>query len=329
MAVGGRSLPRDLDRTGDNLLPCADIKCGSPSSFLSFTRSAFCHVTGSPKSTPSASLSMSPPGQFPPELVGRVIDELGGAYRRHPSIPSGTSAYTALRACSLVSKKWIPRSRAHMFRKVKIREDKGQLTITPPAFVLPYVKKLEVDSSYQPRVEVSSIPDLLNAFAAAPIECLKITGGTLVDKRACIKEFIDAHSTTLRKIKFQHCSLSAHNITDVILDRRLVEILCLADCELENLPPGRLRITGKPASGQPPEPSGLELRISGGDPMEGPVPIVTIVSELPYRFSKLNVDHAATGEGAEEAANALIKANGNTLSSLYVHVLAGMSEQLY
>jgi len=50
-----------------------------------------------------------------------------------------------------------------------------------------------------------------------------------------------------------------------------------------------------------------------------------MIVQLPYRFSKLEIDHFT--EGPPEAMTArseLIKANGNTLSSPRIHIFAGM-----
>ena len=268
---------------------------------------------------------------FPLQLVNQVIDELGKAYRQNrdlfPLFPhQDGDAYAALRECTLVSKKWTARSRSHMFKKIKIKGDKRTPFISPPPFILPYVKGLEVYYGHQP-TKSTSISDFLKAFVTAPIECLLITGGDIIEERACIQESIDAHSATLQTVEFQSFKLSAHNIVDVLLGRHRPKSLRLVDCVCERLPPpGQPLIADTPDPKAHPKAVEMELSISGGDPFEGSADIVTMVARLPYRFSKLDVEHVVAGEGTTEATNALIKANAEVLSSLQVHFLAGTFE---
>ena len=265
---------------------------------------------------------MSAHRAFPLQLVNQVIDELGAAHRWDRNC----FAYATLHACALVSKKWTARSRAHLFRKVKIIGNKHNPTVTPPASILPYVKELEVYYGHNP-TQPTSIGDLLKAFVATPIEYLGITGGVLVDERACIRESIDTHSATLQTVEFQSCSLSAYNIVDILLGRHRLRSLRLDDCKCQQLPP-----PGQPLIADAPGPNGcsktieLELGISGGDPFEGSACIAEMVARLPYQFSKLDVDHIVAGEEATETTNALIKANADALSSLRVRFFAGMFE---
>lgn len=270
---------------------------------------------------------MSAHGAFSPQLVNQVIDELGEAYHwdrdRFPHFTRPCDSYKALRACTLVSKRWLARSRVHLFRRVKIDGAKYEPTIDiPPASILPYIKELEIYYDYQP-TQTTSIANVLQAFTAAPIECLGITGGVLDDKRACIQESVDAHSATLQTVEFQSCSLSAYNIADILLGHHRLRNLRLVDCKREKLPP-----PGQPLIADTPDPGSkvveLELHISGGDIWEGPACIVTMVARLPYRFSRLDIDHLVAGEGTTEATNALVKANADVLSFLRVHFIAGM-----
>jgi len=267
-------------------------------------------------------------GSFPLQLVNLVAGELV-AYRNDPTwSPHHTGAYEALYACALVSKKWAGCSRAHLFKNVKIEvRGEGRPTLLPPRSILPYIKGLELLCSrqsftgYWPTQEAST-PDLLKAFSTAPIERLGITGGTLVAQRDCIQEFINAHSATLRKVEFRGCSLSAYNIADVILGHRCVKDLHLVDCQSERFPaPGRPLITDARS-----KVAELELHISGDDPAEGPADMAAMIARLPYRFSTLDIDHLPTEESPEAmtATSELIKANGDALSSLRIHIFAGM-----
>jgi hypothetical protein len=262
-------------------------------------------------------------GAFPLQLVNQVIDELGAAYRwKYPSL---RSQYIApLRACSLVSKRLTARSRTHLFRKVTIEGEKHKPTIAPPASILPYIKELEVYYGHRP-THPASIGDFLKAFAAAPIEHLGITGGILVDERACIRESIDTHSATLQTVEFGGCLLSAYNIFDILLGHHRLRNLRLDGCECQELPPpGQPLIADAPGPNARSKAAELELGIFGGDPFEGSASIVTMVARLPYKFSRLDFDHIVAGEEATEATNALIEANANVLSSLRVRFIAGM-----
>jgi len=274
---------------------------------------------------------MSPHSVFPPQVVDLVIGELADSHENYPTwSPRYTGAYEALRSCALVSKKWAGRSRVRLFEAVKVEVCEGRPALLPPPSILPYVRKLEVLCSpqsftgYWPKEEPST-PDLLKAFSTAPIERLVITGGALANQRGCVQEFINAHSATLQTVGFKGCSLSAHNISDIVLGNRCVKRLHLTDCKSERLPPGRPLIADTPGPGARSKVAELELYISGDDPEDGPADMATMIARLPYRFSKLDVDHRPTEEPeAMTATSELIKANGDTLSSLRIHIFAGM-----
>ena len=274
---------------------------------------------------------MSPHGAFPPQLVNLVIDELNHTYqnRKYPSFaPDRVKAYKTLHACALVSKKWTARSRAHLFEKVRIETQEGRPIPTPPAPILLYIKRLEIRCGRR-ATQVDSTAELLKAFSTSPIEHLGITGGVLADKRIYIQEFIAGHSATLHTVKFKDCSLSAHNIGDIVLGRHNLKCLQLVYCECEELQlPDNPLTTDISDPGAHPKATELELSITGGDAEEGPARVVAMVAQLPYRFSTLRVDHVVAGDGATEATNALIKANGCVLSSLRIHLLAGTFESL-
>lgn len=273
---------------------------------------------------------MSTPKVFPPQVINLVIDELGDAHWNSSDFSRRrVGAYEALRACALVSKKWTISSRSNLFRKVKIEVHNGQPPRTPLAPILPYIKELEISSGYQP-TQIASIAGLLKTFSMSPIEQLGITGGELADKRDCIQEFIVAHSATLRTVEFQNCSVSAYNIMDIAMGRYGLERLRLVDCTTERPSPGHPPIADTQNPGAHSKASDLELCISTDNPMEGPVDVVDMVTQLPCRFSKLNVAHLPTEESpdAMNATTALIKANARALSSLCIHIFAGVFEPL-
>ena len=271
---------------------------------------------------------MSPHGIFPLQVVDLVIGELADAHEQQIRVFSHRyiGPCKTPRSCALASKKWADRSRARLFEKVKVEVREGRSTLLPPPSILPYVKKLEVvcnkqPFAYRPPYEAST-PDLLKAFLAAPVERLRITEGALANQRVCIQEFIDAHSTTLQTVEFKYCSLSAYNISDIVLGNRCVKRLHLADCKSEHLSPGH---TDTPDPGTCSKAAALELYISGEDWEEGPLYMAIMVAQLPYRFRKLEIDHFPTEESPEAmtATSGLIKANADTLSSLRIHINAG------
>jgi len=272
---------------------------------------------------------MLPHGRFPLQVVDLVIGQLADAHEHniklYPLRYKGTCK--TLRSCALTSKKWADRSRARLFEKVKVEVREGRPTLFPPPSILPHIKKLEVICSQQsfgsfwPPHEPST-PDLLNAFLTAPIERLRITRGALADQRVCIQGFIEAHSATLQTVEFDYCSLSTHNISDIVLGNRCIKRLHLADC---NSPPGCLT-TDTPGPGTCSKVADLELYISGEDWESGPMDMAIMIAQLPYRFSKLEIDHFPTEESHEAmtATSGMIKANAETLSSLRIHIFAGM-----
>ena len=274
----------------------------------------------------SASSLMSPRGALPPELVDQVIDELGEAYHR-PVQLYRRGACAALRACSLVSRRWNARSRVHLFKRIEIDGDEDEPIATPPTSILPHVKEL-VLNLYGGNPEPIPIRYLLNAFITAPIYFLGIVGASLDNKRACIRERIDVHSATPRKVEFKDCYLSTHNIADIALGSHRLTTLRLVGCAHERPPsPGQQSLVTDDKTLSPrSKPSGVELRISLGDNLEDFVSITAMAARLPHHFSKLDVDHIADKEKAVEATNALIKANGDVLSLLRIRINAGTTE---
>jgi len=292
-----------------------------------------CHVAGLSGTTSPASRLMPPREAFPPQVVNLVIDELGDAYQNcHRNSIESVDPFEALCACTLVSRKWADRSRAHLFNTVEIHVPEGEAAPTPPPAILPHVKKLEVlysemsYSSYWP-VQVPSIPDLLRAFSAAPIESLGIIGAELANQRVSIREFIDAHSATLQTVKFEGCLLSAYNISDVVLGRYRPKRLRLVDCAC-----GQPQPPGKPPVVNTPNPSGgsktaeLELSISGGYEPEPLAQIVSAAAWIPYQLSRLEFDYVVANVEVTEAANDLIEVNAHALSSLRIRLWAGTFE---
>lgn len=280
-------------------------------------------VFGQPEPTPLRDSPM--PGTFTPELIRRVIDELGGEYRECPSF---VRVRKALHACTLVSKRWTAHSRTHLLRKVEINAGRHQPTIAPPASVLPYVKDLRIFYGCRP-TRATSIADLLKALFATPIEYLGITGVEFVDERICVQEFIEVHSATLQTVELESCSLSASDVVSILLGRHHLKRLLLVDCRCESPPPpGQSLVADTPDPNASSEIVELELSITGGDPFEGSANTVTTIAQLPHRFSRLAIDHLIAGEETTEATNALIKANADVLSSLQVNFIAGMCIQV-
>jgi len=211
---------------------------------------------------------MPPHGIFPLQVVDLVIGELAVDHEKQVMwfpFHKFTNAGEALRSCALVSKKWASRSRAHLFEKVTVQGREGRPTLLPPPSILPHIKKLEVicsqqSSGFWPPHE-PSIPDLLKVFLTAPSNVFELLGEH--DQRVCIQEFIDARSTTLRTVEFKYCSLSTHNISDMVLGNHCIKRLHLADCNSERLPAGH-PITDTPGLGARSNAVEPELYISGG-----------------------------------------------------------------
>ena len=258
------------------------------------------------------------PATFPLELVHQVIDELGEQYQESACLAHG-DAYEALRACALVSERWTFHSQKHLFKKVRIYPNEHTSAVAPSASILPWIKELHIFYAYRP-TQGTSIADVLKTFVAAPVELLSITGIVLFDAR--IQEFIEAHSATLQKLELQSCSLSASDVAAVLLGRQDLKILRFIDCHCPRLE--RPPIADTPGPKACSKAVELELSITEGDPWKGPTDVIAMIAQLPYRFSRLNIDHLVAGEWAARATNALIKASADVLSSLQVQFLAGM-----
>ena len=236
-------------------------------------------------------------------------------YRSSYASDFDTSVYETRHSCAPVSKKWAGRSRARLFEKVKVEVREGQPTLLPPRSILPSIK-FEVMCSNQSftgywPTEATSAPDLLKAFSMAPIERLGITGGALANQRDCIQEFIEAHSSTLKAVELKGCSLSAHNVSDIVLGNRCGKRLYLVDRKSEHLPPGR---TDAPDSGTCSKAAELELYISGDDPEDGPADMAVMIAQHWISSTARPRNHLSK----------LMKANGDTLSSLRIYISAGV-----
>ena len=262
---------------------------------------------------------MSPHRTLPQELVDQIIDELGDAFR-DPDYTKRSdhriNAYEALHACALVSKNWTGRSRAHLFREVKIRGDEDGLCLIPPQSLMPYIEKLRIQLRCQ-NYRLFPSPDLLIPFYTAPITYLGITGGVFaIEARACLAECIAALSATLQTVIFKSCSLSLHMIVDTVLAHPDLKRLHLHSCDL------------KPAKGDPFMPSRLgecsetptlELGVFSRPLWGGHDLTIAAVAQLGSQFGRLNIDYIY-GLGSARATNALLNASAASLSSLTVHI---------
>jgi len=261
--------------------------------------------------------AMPPRRTLPQELVDKVIDELGNAYREPDLIKYSRyriNAGEALHVCTLVSRNWTGRSRTHLFKEVKIRGDEGGLFLIPPQSLMPYIKKLKIQLHCK-KYRLFPSPDLLAPFHAAPIACLELTGGVLAaDARACLVEWIAEISATLQTVIFKSCSLSLSLILDTVLAHPGLKRLHLICCDFK---PAKLDQPTIPLQGT--QPADLELGVFS--PYWGPDHDLTVaaVAQLPIQFHRLSFDHIQ-GRGMIRTTNDLIKANAGSLSSLTVYV---------
>ena len=263
---------------------------------------------------------------LPQELVDKILDELGEDYQvpDHKKCPDDHIRVTgeALHACALVSKNWTGRSRAHLFKKVKVRgDDIGSFRI-PPETIMPHITKLKIQLRSE-KYRLFPSTELLTPFYASPIVCLRITEGTLAPGRAYLVEFISALSATLQTVTFKSCTLSPDLIHDTVLAHPGLEQLHLRGCEVRSTNSDNPTMSHSSASHS----VSLELGVFGGNnDWRGQGPIATVV-QLPIKFCKLNFDYVRVSSMAH-SANTLIEANSETLSSLTVNILVCTSRIL-
>lgn len=262
---------------------------------------------------------MPPRSALPQELVDKIIDELGDAYRDPDHIGHSNhriSACQTLHACALVSKNWTGRSRAHLFRDVKIRIDKdGLVSLIPPQSLMPHIKKLRIQLRYR-NYRVCPSLDLLIPFYTAPIAYLGIAGGTFDETRAGLVECIAALSATLQTVVFKSCTLPLRIIIDMLLAHSGLKHLHLYSCILKPATEGPLV---PPYLSERPGASVRELGVFSR-PLTGDHDLtVAAVAQLGSQFCRLNLDYNY-GRGSTHATNTLLKASAVSLSSLTVHI---------
>ena len=272
-----------------------------------------------------SSLTMTPHRALPQELVDKVIDELGDAYRDLDRKKRRRTAGRALCACTLVSKNWTGRSRAHLFREVTIRADEDDLFLTPPQSLIPHVKRLKIrtrNEFYQ-----TSIPrDLLKPFHTATITYLGISEGVLAtDTRDCLVECVVALSATLQTVEFESCSLALQLIPDILSAHPDLKRIHLTSCRLI---PTRSDRAVVPSPGVCSEAPDLELGVFTHPFADDHELAMATAAQLPNQFSRLNLDciHCQRVTNATNAMDALIKASAGSLSFLQVYVVSRTSK---
>ena len=270
--------------------------------------------------------AMPPHGALPQELVDQVVDEFGDAYldpHHDKRSDHHLDAYQALHVCALISKNWTDRSRAHLFREVKIRGDEEGLFAMPPDSLMPYIEKLKIQLQSQ-HFRLFPSPDLLTPFHTAPITYLGITGGALADARVCLVECIVALSATLQTVVFKSCSLSLHLIIDIMSAHPGLKRLHLLCCTIR---PARPDPSVAPRSGVGSKVPDLELGVFSHHAPRDHHLIVAAAAQLLNQFGRLDLDYVHS-PGAGQATTALIKANAESLSSLQVHIISRTSRIL-
>ena len=271
------------------------------------------------------SQSMSSSRPLPQELVDKIIDDLGKDYQNpaHKKCPDDRISVTrkALHACTLVSKNWTGRSRAHLFKEVKIRPGGIGLFLTPPETVVPYTTGLKIQLRSE-MFQLSPSADLLSLFYPAPIVRFEITGGVLSPGRDYLVDFIAALSSTLQTVTLKSCALSTHLFHDIVLAHPGLKHLYLRYCQIWSPYPVNPRTSRLGVLHS----ANLELGIFATADLEDWSPL-TMIALLPIEFCKFNFDYAP-GSSMTYSANTLIKANVWSLSSLTVHILVCMSGML-
>ena len=262
---------------------------------------------------------------LPQELVDKIIDELGEEYRDpdHKKRPDDLVrvAGEALHACALIAKNWTGRSRVHLFKEVEVRADDIDSSLIPPAALMRYITKLEMQLQFG-RFRLPPSTDRPTPFYAAPIVRLGVTRGVLGPGRAHFVEFITALSATLQTVTFKYCTLPTNMIHDIVLAHPGLKQLYLYGCETESAssddPTGSRSSTLQSTS------TNLELGIFARADWRGQIPRTTI-TQLPIKFCRFNFDFAPA---TAHSAKALIEANAESLSSLTVHISVRTSRML-
>jgi len=267
---------------------------------------------------------MTPHRALPQELVDKVIDELDDAYRdsgHDKCSDHRLSACKALHACTLVSKSWTSRSRAHLFREVKIRADEEGLFLMPSQPLIPYIERLKIRMQCE-YYQLFPSPDLLAPFHTAPITYLGISEGVLAtDARDCLVECVVALSATLKTVEFKSCSFTLQLILGILSAHPGLKRLHLTSCRLE---PTRSDRTVVPP-GMRSEAPDLELGVFTHPLVGGHDLTVATAAQLPNQFSRLDLDYIRC-QGATNATNALIKASAGSLSFLQIYVVSSTSK---
>ena len=264
---------------------------------------------------------------LPQELIDQVIDELGDAYRNPDHTKRSDhriNARDALHTCALISKNWTDRSRAHLFKEVKIRGDEEGLLPIPPPPIMPYVEKLKIQL-HSERYRLFLSRRLLKPFYAAPITYLGITAGTLeANGQNYLVKCIAALSATLQTVIFKSCSLSPHLILDIVSAHPGLKRLHLLGCVFKS-PMSKHPII--PHQGTRPGAPDLELGVFAQSTSMVHGKTMAAIARLPYQFGKLDFDHIC-GLYATHTTDTLVKASAELLSSLTVHIVSGTSRAL-
>ena len=262
---------------------------------------------------------------LPQELVDNIIDELGKDYQdpAHKTYPDDRINVTrkGLHACTLVSKNWTGRSRAHLFEKVKVKLDDTSRFLIPPEAIMPYVTKLTMRLRSE---EFQFFPSsrLFTLFYAAPIAHLWITNAVLGPGQVYVVEFIAALSATLQTVTFKYCSLPLNMICDIVRAHPELKQLYLHCCEIKDAD------SDDPTTSQldTPRSTNLELGIFAPTDPRAPVTrLLTTFAQLPIRFCRLNFDYVVA---TAHPANTSIEANSGLPSSLTVHIFVRTSKIL-
>ena len=246
---------------------------------------------------------------LPPEILDNIVDHL----HNEP---------TTLRACCLVSKSWIPRTRIHLFNRVELRSSGPTLNSWMKAFPDPsnspahYTRDLDLSRPEVVAVAISYAHPWVHAFNHI-VHLRVATVGVESDRHVSFAR-LRGLSPTLKSLSLFYSFVPLSELFDLVFSFPLLEDLSLCSVKLYtqeiaeewNAPPISPKFTGS-------------LVLSGHNRY-----ITRKLVDLPggLRFSKIEVSCAVRDC---HLAKELVSACSDTLESLCIHSYHGAFSMAY